>query len=171
MMRAMPLIRERSPDARWVVVGEGSLRSELEALARAEGVADWVTFTGSVADEARDAWLDKSDVFVMPSRLVPGSLGGEGFGIVYLEAGAHGLPCVAANVGGSTDAVLDGETGLLVDPTSHTAVADAIVTLLLDHELRSRLGEAGRAYAKRLSWGRMAEEVDALIEGIATGSR
>ena len=169
--RALPLIRARVPNARWVVVGEGSLRAELEALTRSEGVADWVTFTGSVDDATRDAWLEKSDVFVMPSRLVPGSSGGEGFGIVYLEAGIHRLPCVAANVGGSTDAVLDGETGLLVDPTSHVAVADAIVSLLLDPQLRSRLGEAGRAYAMRLSWDHMAGEIDALIENIGGGAQ
>ncbi len=109
----------------------------------------------------------------MPSRLVPGGLGGgEGFGIVYLEAGAHGLPCVAGNVGGSVDAVIDGETGLLVDPTDHVAVAGAITDLLLDPALRLRLGEAGRARAERLSWAHMAEEVDTLIERVvAAGKR
>ena len=77
----------------------------------------------------------------MPSRLVPNSLGGEGFGIVYLEAGAHGLPCVAANVGGSVDAVVDGETGLLVDPTSPRR-SPTRRFVLLDPLLRVRLGEA-----------------------------
>ena len=91
--RALPLIRARVPNARWVVVGEGSLRAELEALTRSEGVADWVTFTGSVDDATRDAWLEKSDVFVMPSRLVPGSSGGEGFGIVS-SGGRNPQPAV-----------------------------------------------------------------------------
>ena len=170
-LRALPLVRARVPDARWVVVGDGSLRGELQAMTRSQGVADCVTFAGALDDAARDAWLDRADVFVMPSQLMPGGLGGEGFGIVYLEAGAHGLPCVAGNVGGSVDAVIDGETGLLVDPTDHVALADAIADLLLDPALRSRLGRAGRARAERLSWARMAEEVDALIERVVAGER
>jgi phosphatidyl-myo-inositol dimannoside synthase len=171
-IRALPLVRARVPDARWVVVGDGSLRGELQAMVNSQGLADCVTFAGALGDEARDGWLDRADVFVMPSRLMPGGLGGEGFGIVYLEAGAHGLPCVAGNVGGSVDAVIDGETGLLVDPTDHVAVADALADLLLDPALRSRLGEAGRARAKQLSWARMAEEVDTLIERVvAAGKR
>jgi phosphatidylinositol alpha-1,6-mannosyltransferase len=171
MIKALPLIRARVPDARWVVVGDGSLRGELQAMAVSCGVADWVTFAGALDDEARDVWLDRADVFVMPSRLMPGGAGGEGFGIVYLEAGAHGLPCVAGNVGGSVDAVTDGETGLLVDPTDHMAIADAIANLLLDPTLRLRLGEAGRARAERLSWSRRAEEVDALIERVVTAGK
>jgi phosphatidylinositol alpha-1,6-mannosyltransferase len=172
MIRALPLIRARVPDARWVVVGDGPLRGELEAMAASEGVADHITFAGALDDEARDGWLDRAGVFAMPSRLLPGGRGGEGFGIVYLEAGAHGLPCVAGNVGGSVDAVIDGETGLLVDPTDHAAVAGAIADLLLDPALRLRLGEAGRARAERLSWAHMAEEVDALIERVvAAGKR
>jgi phosphatidylinositol alpha-1,6-mannosyltransferase len=171
-IRALPLIRARVPDARWVVVGDGSLRDELQAMASSHGVADCVTFAGPLDDGARDAWLDRADVFVMPSRLMPGGLGGgEGFGIVYLEAGAHGLPCVAGNVGGSVDAVIDGETGLLVDPTDHVAVADAIADLLLDSDLRLRLGEAGRTRAEWLSWARMAEEVDTLIEQVVTAAK
>jgi phosphatidylinositol alpha-1,6-mannosyltransferase len=159
------------PDARWVVVGEGSLRGELEAMAASLDVADCVTFTGRLDDEARDDWLDRAHVFAMPSRLLPGGRGGEGFGIVYLEAGAHGLPCVAGNVGGSVDAVIDGETGLLVDPTDHVAVADAIADLLLDPGLRKRLGDAGHARAEKLSWAHMAEQVDDLIERVVAEAK
>jgi len=167
MIQALPLIRARVPHARWVVVGDGSLRDELQAMVNSRGLAECVTFAGALSDEGRDGWLDRADVFVMPSRLMPGSLGGgEGFGIVYLEAGIHRLPCVAGNVGGSVDAVIDGETGLLVDPTDHVAVANALADLLLDPPLRLRLGRAGRARAEQLSWTHMAEEIDALIERI-----
>lgn len=171
MIKALPLVRARVPDARWVVVGEGSLRAELEAMAASLDVADCITFTGRLDDEARDGWLDLAHVFAMPSRLLPGGRGGEGFGIVYLEAGAHGLPCVAGNVGGSVDAVVDGETGLLVDPTDHVAVAGAITELLLDSGLRTRLGDAGRARAKKLSWAHMAEQVDDLIERVVAEAK
>jgi phosphatidylinositol alpha-1,6-mannosyltransferase len=171
MIKAMPLVRARVPEARWVVVGEGSLRGELEAMAASLDVAECITFTGRLDDEARDEWLDRADVFAMPSRLPPGGRGGEGFGIVYLEAGAHRLPCVAGNVGGSVDAVADGETGLLVDPTDHMAVAGAITELLLDSGLRTRLGEAGRARAKKLSWAHMAEQVDDLLERVVAEAK
>jgi phosphatidylinositol alpha-1,6-mannosyltransferase len=171
MIKALPLIRARAPGTRWVVIGEGPLQRELEAMAVAYGVGCCVTFTGSLDDAARDAWLDRADVFAMPSRITPGGLGGEGFGLVYLEAAAHGLPCVAADVGGSTDAVIDGETGLTVDPTDHVAVADAIAGLLIDPERRARLGAAARARAAELSWGRMAAEVDELIERVVACAR
>src|SRR5207253_143715 len=80
-IRALPLVRARVPGARWIVVGDGSLRGELQAMADSEGVADCVTFAGALDDAGRDEWLDRADVFVMPSRLMPYGLGGEGFGI------------------------------------------------------------------------------------------
>jgi len=166
MIRALPLIRARVPGARWVVVGDGSLRSEMQKTASSVGVSDCITFAGALGDRPRDEWLGRADVFAMPSRLMPEGGGGEGFGIAYLEAGAHGLPCVAGELGGSADAVIDGQTGLTVDATDHVAVADAITELLLDRELRARLGEAGRERAARLSWARMAEQVDDLIERV-----
>ena len=112
------------PDVTWTVVGEGSLRPRLEALAAQYGVEAQVRFLGDLSDEERDRWYRSAHVFVMPSRLPPEG-GGEGFGIVYLEAAAHGLPVVAGNVAGARDAVVDGETGLLVDPTDHLEVAAA----------------------------------------------
>jgi phosphatidylinositol alpha-1,6-mannosyltransferase len=169
MLRALPLIRERVGAFRWVLIGAGSLRDELEGIASAFGVGDLVQFAGGLDDAGRDGWLDRADVFAMPSRLMPGDQGGEGFGIVYLEAAMHRLPSVAGNRDGAVDAVLDGVTGVTVDPTSHAAVADAIADLLLDPERRARLGDAGRARAERLTWARMAQQVDRVIEGAVAG--
>ena len=95
----------------------------------------------------------RAQLLAMPSRLPAGGFAGEGFGIVYLEAGAYGKPVVAGNVGGALDAVRDGETGLLVDPLDPLAVAEAIATLLSDRELAGRLGEGGRA-GRRSTRGR-----------------
>jgi phosphatidylinositol alpha-1,6-mannosyltransferase len=95
MIEALPSIRARIPDVQWVVIGDGPLRPSLERLAADRGVADSVRFLGSVDDRAREDWLSRSHAFAMPSRLPPGGVGGEGFGIVYLEAAAHGLPVVA----------------------------------------------------------------------------
>ena len=97
----------------------------------------------------------------MPSRLPPDG-GGEGFGIVYLEAAAHGLPVVAGNVAGARDAVQDGVTGLLVDPTDPRAVAGAATRLLLDPEERSRLGQSGAERAAEFAWPRIVARVEQL---------
>ncbi len=164
MLRALPLVRASVPGVRWVVVGEGSLRIELEAEARRLGIADQIEFTGQISDDERDRRLACADVFAMPSRLPPSEIGGgEGFGIVYLEAGIHGLPVVAGAVGGALDAVLDGETGLLVDPTSCEELAAALSLLLLDTDRARRLGEAGARRARSLTWERMSRGVHAVL--------
>lgn len=163
LIEALPLVRERVPDVRWVVIGEGPLRPELEACARARGVAEAVSFLGEVSDGERDGWLRRADLLAMPSRLPGPGRAGEGFGIVYLEAGAYGKPVVAGNVAGALDAVVDGETGLLVDPTDPRAVAGAITCLLCDRDLARRLGAAGAARARMLAWPAIAERVQALL--------
>jgi glycosyltransferase involved in cell wall biosynthesis len=90
-------------------------------------------------------------------------LAGEGFGIVYLEAGVYGKPVVAGNVAGALDAVADGESGLLVNPTDSPAVASAIARLLHDRDLARRLGEAGARRAQGFAWPLIAERVEAVL--------
>lgn len=165
LLRALPLVRERVPDAQWVVIGEGRLREGLEAGAREHGLQEAARFLGAAPDEERDAWLRRATVFAMPSRLPADGRAGEGFGIVYLEAAAYGKPVVAGAVGGALDAVQDGRTGLLVDPTDPRAVADALIRLLEDPALAARLGAAGAARARELAWPHVAARVqDVLLE-------
>ena len=124
-----------------------------------------MSFVGAVSDAERDRWVARARVFAMPSRLPPGGVGGEGFGIVYLEAAARGLPVVAGNVGGAVDAVVDGVTGLLVDPADPAAVADALVALLTDRERAEALGRAGAERAREFAWPEIARRVeDVLLE-------
>jgi phosphatidylinositol alpha-1,6-mannosyltransferase len=163
MVRALALTLANVPDAQWVVIGEGSLRPAIEQLARSYGVEGSISFLGAVSDEERNAWLRRADLLAMPSRLPAGPFAGEGFGIVYLEAGAYGKPVVAGNVGGALDAVIDGETGILVDPLDPLAVADAITRLLCDKQLAARLGSAGRARAQQFAWPRVAQRVERLL--------
>jgi phosphatidylinositol alpha-1,6-mannosyltransferase len=163
MLRALPLVLAKVPDAQWVVIGDGSLRAGLEALARSSGIAGSVRFLGAVDDEERNVWLRRANVLAMPSRLPAGGFAGEGFGIAYLEAGAYGKPVVGGNVGGALDAVGDGVTGLLVDPRDTGALAQAIAKLLLDSQLAARLGAGGRARALAHSWPRVVARVEALL--------
>jgi phosphatidylinositol alpha-1,6-mannosyltransferase len=172
MLRALARVRVEVPDVQWIVVGDGFLRAELERLAVAEGVEDCVRFVGAVADDERNRWLRRADLLAMPSRLPEGTLAGEGFGIVYMEAGAHGKPVVAGNVGGAVDAVVDGETGLLVDPADPAAVAAAIVRLLRDPVLARRLGGAAAERAREFSWPRIVVRVEqVLLDTLARSGR
>jgi glycosyltransferase involved in cell wall biosynthesis len=165
--RALPLVRARVPAVEWVVVGDGPLRRHLEQLVRSNGVADSVRFVGSVSDAERDRWLGSADVFAMPSRLPARGLAGEGFGIVYLEANARGLPVVAGCVAGALDAVVDGETGLLVDADDHFAVAEAVSSLLLDRDRARAIGAAGVEHSRRFAWPAIAERVESVCRRVA----
>jgi len=166
LLAALAIVRRRVPDVQWVVIGDGPLRPELEALARAEGVADAVRFLGAVGDDERDTWLRRAVLMAMPSRLPGQGRAGEGFGIVYLEAAAYGKPVVAGNCAGALDAVLDGVTGLLVDPGDPAAVAEAITTLMLDRELAARLGRAGAERVRTMSWPDAARRVQERLLGL-----
>ena len=92
LVRALALVRAKVPQVQWVVIGEGSLRAGVEQLADSYGVADAARFLGAVSDEERDSWLARSQLLAMPSRLPAGAFAGEGFGIAFLEAAAHGAP-------------------------------------------------------------------------------
>lgn len=156
LIRALPLIRAQVPDVEWVVIGEGPLRPVLEEQARSLAIERNIRFLGSVDDRTRDAWLGRAQVLAMPSRLPGNGLAGEGFGIVFLEAAARGLPVVAGAVGGALDAVCDGHTGCLVDPTDPHAVAGAIVEILRDPARAALLGRQGMEWAQRFAWPRIA---------------
>lgn len=149
LVQALPDIRRRVPGAALLIVGGGPDRERLARLAAAAGVAGDVVITGSVPWSQLPAHHAAGDVFAMPCRTRRGGLEVEGLGIVFLEASATGRPVVAGNSGGAPDAVLDGETGFVVDGHDRAAVVDRVVTLLLDPALRDRMGTAGRAWVER----------------------
>jgi phosphatidylinositol alpha-1,6-mannosyltransferase len=166
LIHALPAVRRRVPDAMLLLVGGGSYRDELETLAASLGISDAVVFAGGVPHEELPAHYAAGDLFAMPCRTRRGGLDVEGLGIVYLEASASGLPVVVGNSGGAPDAVRDGETGYLVDGRHVSAVAARLVELLVDEDLRSRLGTAGRAWVQReWRWGVLAERLRSLLNG------
>jgi phosphatidyl-myo-inositol dimannoside synthase len=147
-IRALGILGDEFPDLRYVVVGEGPYRGELEQLAAKLGVTGRVLFTGAVAGVT--PYFGLCDVFVMPNRRMY-SGEEEGYGIVFLEAGIAGKPVIGGRSGGASEAVIDGSTGILVDPLDPSAVADAIRRLLNDSALRARVGEANRRHALEIS--------------------
>ena len=149
------------PGVRYLVAGAGPEESALRRLAASLGVAGQVDFLGHVPDEELPDLYRAADIFVMPSGFMPGRLDYvEGFGIAYLEAAASAKPVVAGASGGTADAVVDGVTGLLVDPQDPAAVGRAIRLLIEDPSLAERLGRAGRErVVTTLTPERMAERV------------
>lgn len=167
VLEALPRVLERLPDARWVVIGDGRQRAELEERAARLGVAHAVSFLGAVPDAEKDARLREADVFVMPARYPEGEVAVEGFAIVYLEAAAWGVPAIAGDVGGPREAVVDGETGLLVDPESPERVAEAILALAQDPARTRRLGAQARRRAEsEFTWQHVAAELERLLRHV-----
>jgi phosphatidylinositol alpha-1,6-mannosyltransferase len=169
LIKALPRIRRRVPDAALLCVGGGPDLGKLQALARSVGVERDVVFTGSVPWAELPAHYDAGDVFAMPCRTRRGGLEVEGLGIVYLEASATGLPVVAGNSGGSPDAVLEGETGHVVDGRRVEVVGDAVARLLEDPARARAMGAAGRAWVEReWRWDVLAARLHDLLAGPPT---
>ena len=163
-IEALPRIRERHPDARLVVLGEGPLREELASLASRRRVADAVSLPGRVGDVTW--WYRRASVVLHPARW-------EGFGLALLEAMLCARPIVASSVSAIPEIVLDGETGILVQPDDPEALARAASALLDDPHRARALGEAGRTRAETdFSVARMAERTVAVYdEALASASR
>lgn len=137
LIRIWPELQKRFPGAKLMIVGGGDGRAELEHLSRELNVNTLICFTGQVTDEELMQMYDASDVFAMPSV-------GEGFGLVFAEAMAHGLPCIASRSDAGQEVVLDGETGFLVDPHNDTELLEMLTRLLSNRPLREQMGTAAK---------------------------
>jgi phosphatidylinositol alpha-1,6-mannosyltransferase len=166
LVRALPLVRRRVPDAALLVVGAGPDGDRLRGLARSAGVEDHVVFTGEVPWAEVPEHFAAGDVFAMPCRTRKGGLDVEGLGMVYLEASASGLPVVAGDSGGAPDAVREGETGFVVPGRDVAAIADRVANLLADRDLARSMGRAGRAWVEaEWGWDRIAARMGQLLRG------
>ncbi|HTY08051.1 MAG TPA: glycosyltransferase, partial [Candidatus Edwardsbacteria bacterium] len=160
---ALPAISATCPDLRYVVVGEGPDLPRLRSLAGELGVLDRVTFTGRLDDAAVVALYHACDLFLMPSRTTLEPPNVEGFGISFLEAAACGKPVIGGRSGGIPDAVIDGITGLLVDPNDPRQIAAAALAVLRDPGYARSLGKAGRERAAGRSWAAVGTTARALL--------
>jgi phosphatidyl-myo-inositol dimannoside synthase len=150
LIRAWPQVRAAaSADPALLLVGSGPAEARLRRLAQKLGVAGSVLFTGHVPDAVLPAYYDAADVFAMPCRSRRRGLDVEGLGICYLEAAATGLPVIAGDSGGATDAVRNGETGYVVPGGDMPALTDRLTSLLRDPAAARAMGEQGRAWMER----------------------
>ena len=146
LIKALPSILEKFPDAILLIVGQGPIEQMLRNSARQLGVINKVIFTGRVPHGDLADYICLGEVFAMPVRSRFFGFEVEGLGIAYLEASACGLPVVVGNSGGATDAVIDQVTGLLVDGTNVNEITDAICRLLADPTKAQAMGQAGRGW-------------------------
>ena len=137
LLDALPIIKNSIEQVELLIIGEGDLKNDLEAHADSIGVSSFTKFTGPRTDIPEI--LRALDVFVLPSLW-------EGLPLALLEAMASSLPVIATNVGGTPEVVIDQETGLLIQPSNSQTIADAVLLLFNDPNLRIRLGNAGSAF-------------------------
>ncbi|MGH7393407.1 MAG: glycosyltransferase family 4 protein [Candidatus Rokuibacteriota bacterium] len=173
VIRSLPAVLRRCADVTYLIVASHRRNYEqLDALARAAGVRDRVVLAWDVPADELPRVYALSDVFVMPSREDRDGRDTEGFGIVYIEANACGKPAVGGRSGGVADAVVEGVTGLLADPHDPADIAAALVRLLENPDLASRLGEQGRSrVVHELSWPRVGARIQAVLNAVVEEKR
>jgi phosphatidylinositol alpha-1,6-mannosyltransferase len=164
VIRAVAKLRADGVPVALICGGDGPERKALEALVSELHVAPWVKFMGSIAEEDKPTIFSSADIFAMPSISVGAMI--EGFGIVFLEAAAAGLPTVCGNSGGQGEAVLNGKSGFAVDGESLEAVASAIKRLADSSDLRRTFGDAGRIWAAENDWEILGDKVQSAVQDV-----
>ena len=164
LLEAARTVLNEVPNARFLIVGDGPLRAELEQMAEELGIQHRVVFTGFLRDEIPSLYASM-DLLAFPSTYEP-------FGNVSMEAMSFKMPVVASDTGGIPEVVLDGETGLLVPPRDPDSLAKALLTLLKDKSLSQRMGAAGykrvRGYFTR---DRAVDELEEIYASLLSDRR
>jgi glycosyltransferase involved in cell wall biosynthesis len=138
LLRAFAIIENVEPQLKLALVGDGPLRADLEALAMSLGISGKVRFLGRKGRPQVVRLMQRCEIFVLPSRAEP-------FGLVLIEAMACKKPVIATKVGGIPEIVEDGRSGMLVEPDNPNALAEALVTMLQNRDLRLSMANNGYA--------------------------
>lgn len=150
LLNAVPIIQKEIQNLHVYIAGSGAEEGKLKKLVKALNIEENVKFLGFISGEEKYAYYKSADIYVQPSRY-------ETFGVVLLEAMACGKPVIASRVGGIPFVVEDGKTGLLFESENIEELAEKVILLLRDEELRVKMGEAGRERAREFTWERSAE--------------
>lgn len=166
LIAALPEVAKQIPGVALLIVGDGPYRPNLEKKVADLDLAKDVHFTGKVSQFELANWYATGDVFAMPCRTRVGGWDVEGLGIVFLEGSATGLPVIVGDSGGARDAVVDGETGFLVDGTNQVELVERLVQVLSNPELAKSLGDAGRKWVESdWTWQRSFNRLNSLLHG------
>jgi phosphatidylinositol alpha-1,6-mannosyltransferase len=164
LIKSMPQILSRVPDAHLLLIGQGPYREHLQELVRKHRLESSVTFIGRIEYKDLPMYLCAGEIFAMPSRSRLMGLEVEGLGIVYLEASSCGLPVLAGSSGGAPDAVVQNITGLVVDGTNHEQIATAAIDLLNNSLASQLMGAAGRQWiVENWRWEIWSKEFENLL--------
>lgn len=161
LIKAMSYVKNKIPNAKLVLVGRGSQRQWLEQVAENEGLKNSIEFKGFIENEKIPEFLQNIDVFVNPSICQ------ESFGVSVLEASAVQLPVIATKVGGVPEVCLHNETGILVEAKDIKSLADAIIKLAENSQLRKEMGEKGRKFVlQNYVWQNNVESMIKIMENL-----
>jgi len=163
VIEAIPQVLQAVSNVVYLIGGRGPYESTLKEFVRQKGLEGHVRFLGYLSEDEKFACYQNCDVFIMPSRtLSDGDV--EGFGIVFLEAGAFGKPVIGGRSGGIPDAIVDGETGLLIDPNDTDKIAKALIRTLIDSAFAKRLGENGERHVREImTWENIARKLRQIL--------
>lgn len=157
LLKAFKIVKKNFVNARLLIVGEGSLRSNYESFASSLGITEDALFVGEVREKELPEFYAASDMVVLPSLDRS-----EGFGLTLLEGNASGRPVIGSKVGGVPEVIEDGYNGFLVRPYDENILAKAIEKLCNDENLRIRMGKNGRNFAEQLDWGVVSKKIENL---------
>jgi glycosyltransferase involved in cell wall biosynthesis len=154
LINAIQRVLKVMPDAKLIMAGSDKMNGKLKTLAEELNIADKVEFTGFIPNEKVPELLNSFDIYVHPSICT------ESFGVAVLEASACGCPVVATRIGGVPEVCIDGRTGILVEPNNPDALADAIIKLAKNPELRHNMARAGREFVvNNYDWNKNVESM------------
>ncbi|MCB0450942.1 MAG: glycosyltransferase family 4 protein [Confluentibacter sp.] len=162
VLRAIADLRREGLPLAYVCGGGGEERAKLYETTQSLGLDAWVRFTGVLTEDEKIMIYGASDIYAMPSIEYGQMI--EGFGIVFLEAAAAGIPSICGSVGGQPEAVLDQKTGIVVNGLDVVAVKNAIRRLAIDSNLRDKMGQEGILWAQEHDWSRVSAAIyDAIL--------
>lgn len=155
LIEAMKIIADKNTNTRLFIVGDGEERKFLENRSRDLNIVQYINFVGQVPNEEVPWYMVSADIFILPSL-------SEGFPVAVLEAMASGLPVITTNLRALHEFVNDGENGLLAEPKNPEQIADKILMLLEDDELRVRMSKKNKEVVEKYSW----EVIVGRLEGV-----
>ena len=148
------------PKLKYVSIGDGDEKNNLEKLSKELGLIDQVRFIYKSTEQEKIGLLEKSDIFIMPSVIYKKSV--EGFGITFIEAASYGKPSIAGKFGGEADAVLEGKTGYLCDGNDLNNLYETLLKVL-DNDNYKKLGANALEFSKNFSWNKIVKKYIELI--------